>query len=110
LVHRPHRLPGTAGSTRGGAPVPGAGGASGRCADPVRGDRPRARPVRAAPLMRVCVVGSGGREHALGETLARSADVVVTPGNPGIEWSVRDAPDDIEADLFVIGPEAPLVD
>ena len=34
--------------------------------------------------MRVCVVGSGGREHALADVLGRTADVVVTPGNPGI--------------------------
>ena len=34
--------------------------------------------------MRVCVVGSGGREHALAHVLARTADVVVTPGNPGM--------------------------
>ncbi len=31
----------------------------------------------------VCVVGSGGREHALALALGRTADVVVTPGNPG---------------------------
>ncbi len=60
--------------------------------------------------MKVCVVGSGGREHALASVLARTADVVVTPGNPGIEWSSDDDPEAIEADLFVIGPEAPLVD
>ena len=59
--------------------------------------------------MRVCVVGSGGREHALREVLARTADVVVTPGNPGIPGSVPAPPEEIEADLFVIGPEAPLV-
>jgi phosphoribosylamine--glycine ligase len=59
--------------------------------------------------MRVCVVGSGGREHALREVLARTADVVVTPGNPGIAGSVPAPPEEIEADLYVIGPEAPLV-
>ena len=31
--------------------------------------------------MKVCVVGSGGREHALASVLGRSADVVVTPGD-----------------------------
>jgi len=36
--------------------------------------------------------------------------VVVTPGNPGIPDSVSEPPEEIEADLFVIGPEAPLVD
>ena len=60
--------------------------------------------------MKVCVVGSGGREHALAEALARSADVVVTPGNPGIPWSTPEAPVALDADLYVIGPEAPLVD
>ncbi len=51
--------------------------------------------------------------------LGRSADVVVTPGNPGIAGrtpeghtitSVPTPPEEIEADLFVIGPEAPLVE
>jgi phosphoribosylamine--glycine ligase len=60
--------------------------------------------------VRVCVVGSGGREHALAQVLDRSAEVVVTPGNPGIPESVSEPPEEIEADLFVIGPEAPLVD
>jgi phosphoribosylamine---glycine ligase len=60
--------------------------------------------------MRVCVVGAGGREHALAHVLARTADVVVTPGNPGIPWSTAAPPEEIDADLFVIGPEAPLVD
>ena len=65
----------------------------------------------------VCVVGSGGREHALARLLARSCDVVVTPGNPGMpselsghRISVTPAPpEEIEARLTVIGPEAPLV-
>jgi len=63
--------------------------------------------------VRVCVVGSGGREHALAHTLARTADVVVTPGNPGMAApiTVTDAPvEEVEADLYVVGPEAPLVD
>jgi phosphoribosylamine--glycine ligase len=60
--------------------------------------------------MRVCVVGSGGREHALAHVLARTSDVVVTPGSPGIPGSVAAPPEEIEADLYVIGPEAPLVD
>jgi phosphoribosylamine--glycine ligase len=67
----------------------------------------------------VCVVGAGGREHALATVLARSDDVVVTPGNPGMPGvspeghtiAVTPAPaSEIEADLVVIGPEAPLVD
>lgn len=68
---------------------------------------------------RVCVVGSGGREHVLAAVLARSADVVVTPGNAGISGrspqghtltSTTAIAEAIEADLYVIGPEAPLVD
>src|SRR6188472_931702 len=59
--------------------------------------------------MKVCVVGGGGREHALAHVLARSAEVVVTPGNPGIPGSVSDESESIDADLYVIGPEAPLV-
>ncbi|HEX5366358.1 MAG TPA: phosphoribosylamine--glycine ligase [Acidimicrobiales bacterium] len=59
--------------------------------------------------MRVCVVGSGGREHALAHVLARTADVTVTPGNPGIPGSVAAPPSAIDADLYVIGPEGPLV-
>jgi phosphoribosylamine---glycine ligase len=63
--------------------------------------------------VRVCIVGSGGREHALAHVLARTADVVVTPGNPGMAPPITVAADesveDIEADLYVIGPEAPLV-
>ena len=60
--------------------------------------------------MKVCVVGSGGREHALASVLGRTAEVVVTPGNPGIPGSIDTPPEEIDADLFVIGPEAPLVD
>jgi len=63
--------------------------------------------------MKVCVVGSGGREHALAHVLARTADVVVTPGNPGMADPIvvsAQPVEEIAADLFVIGPEAPLVD
>ena len=59
--------------------------------------------------MRACVVGSGAREHALAVALSRTAEVVVTPGSPGIPGSVGIPPEDMEADLFVIGPEMPLV-
>ncbi len=87
------------------------------------------RAVRAVRGMKVCVVGSGGREHALARSLARTAEVVVAPGNPGMAphspeaadsvafagtslpiTVTADAPQDIVADLFVIGPEQPLVD
>jgi phosphoribosylamine--glycine ligase len=69
--------------------------------------------------VKVLVVGSGGREHALAWGLARSpvVDAVVTsPGNPGAAElgaciPLDDAMADVEAfDLVVIGPEAPLVD
>ncbi len=61
--------------------------------------------------VRVCVVGSGGREAALADVLGRDAtEVLVSPGNPLIEGSVDIPPEDLDADLFVIGPEAPLVD
>lgn len=69
--------------------------------------------------MKICVVGSGGREHALARALARSAPVVVAPGNPGMPGVIdggyeiqvtAEPPEAIQADLVVIGPEAPLVD
>ena len=59
--------------------------------------------------MKVCVVGSGGREHALATVLRRHHEVVVTPGNPGIPGSTATPATEIDADLYVIGPEAPLV-
>ena len=68
---------------------------------------------------RVVVIGSGGREHALARALAAGGvDVVVTPGNPGmpatfgggsISLSDSDATE-LDADLFIVGPEVPLVD
>jgi phosphoribosylamine--glycine ligase len=60
------------------------------------------------------VVGSGAREHALAWALSKSSSVVVTPGNPGIAAHgiacVATPATQLEADLFVIGPEQPLVD
>jgi phosphoribosylamine--glycine ligase len=57
-------------------------------------------------------VGSGAREHAIAAALAASSEVVVAPGNPGMEGLGRTSapPEQVEADLWVIGPEAPLVD
>src|SRR5215472_7319694 len=75
--------------------------------------------------MRVLVIGSGGREHAIVRALARDpgvSEVHAAPGNPGIaelaqlhEVKPTDAADvtglagHLGADLVVIGPEAPLV-
>ena len=62
-------------------------------------------------MTKVVVVGSGGREHALADVLGRTAsEVIVTPGNPGIPGSVSTPATELDADLFVIGPEVPLVD
>ncbi len=64
--------------------------------------------------MKVVVVGSGGREHALAEVLARTAEVIVTPGNPAIPGSTATPVEELVADgsvdLVVVGPEQPLVD
>lgn len=56
--------------------------------------------------MLICVVGSGGREHALAAVLGRYAEVVVTPGNPGIPGSTPESAFDVRPDLVVVGPEA----
>jgi phosphoribosylamine--glycine ligase len=61
--------------------------------------------------MRVVVVGGDGRAHALAHVLGRSADtVIVSGGNSGTPNAVATPPDEIDADLFVISPEVPLVD
>ena len=75
--------------------------------------------------MKVLVVGSGGREHALAWKLAQSPvveEVHAAPGNPGISRigqchpiraedgeSLLELARTLPADLVVVGPEAPLV-
>ncbi len=65
-------------------------------------------------MTRCVVVGRGAREHALAWALAGGAEVVVTPGNAGIAahgLAVSDRPAaELDADLVVVGPEAPLVE
>jgi len=77
--------------------------------------------------MKVLIIGSGGREHALAWRVAQSENVMavyVAPGNAGtgLEPKVENVPlagDDLDAlasfakerkiDLTIVGPEAPLV-
>lgn len=73
--------------------------------------------------MKVLIIGSGGREHAIAWKIAQSSlvnTVFCAPGNPGIKEAVR-VPieaDDLEGllsfaenesiDLTIVGPEVPL--
>ncbi len=75
--------------------------------------------------MKVLLLGSGGREHALGRALEQDPEVDelhAAPGNPGLDAIARlhdinpADPDAVVAlarelavDLVVVGPEAPLV-
>jgi phosphoribosylamine---glycine ligase len=75
--------------------------------------------------LKVMVVGSGGREHALVEALTTSPlepAMYAAPGNPGISRiaetvdipvddlvSLRDFAAENEIDLTVVGPEVPLI-
>ena len=69
--------------------------------------------------MKILVVGSGGREHALCWKLAQSPKTTAlyaAPGNPGIAQVAKciatteylAAAESIDADLTVVGPEVPL--
>ena len=76
--------------------------------------------------MRIFIIGSGGREHALLKALAhspKSTALYAAPGNPGtaqLGTNVDCASDDLDGlvsfaqeasiDLTVVGPEQPLVD
>lgn len=74
--------------------------------------------------MKILIVGGGGREHALAWRLSQSptvSELIASPGNPGIAQLARcfPVPDSVtgyaqlaeseQADLTVVGPEAPLV-
>ncbi|MFV0251916.1 MAG: phosphoribosylamine--glycine ligase [Beutenbergiaceae bacterium] len=77
--------------------------------------------------MRILIIGTGAREHALARSLAldpTSSAIVVAPGNPGTAGlpktqnmpvaanepnAVADLAQQMSADLVVVGPEAPLV-
>ena len=75
--------------------------------------------------MKILLIGSGGREHAMAWSIADSPltqQLVVAPGNPGMApygKLVDIVADDIDAicdyatkmlaDLVVVGPEVPLV-
>jgi len=76
--------------------------------------------------MKICILGSGGREHALCDTLSRSKEVTqlyCCPGNAGTAKKAQNYDLDLEKfedvknfilkneiDLVVVGPEKPLVD
>lgn len=54
--------------------------------------------------MKICVLGGGGREHALAWAADRFGhEVVVVPGNAGIPWSSSEEP--VGSDLYVLGPD-----
>lgn len=75
--------------------------------------------------MRVLLIGTGGREHALALAISNDPSVdqlICAPGNPGIAQlaelrdvaatdpaSVAELATSVRADLVIIGPEAPLV-
>jgi phosphoribosylamine---glycine ligase len=69
-------------------------------------------------LMRILVIGGGGREHAIGWKLAKHGhQVFAAPGNPGLAdvgtvlstTNYADAAESVNPDLTVVGPEMPLV-
>ena len=68
--------------------------------------------------MKILVIGSGGREHALAWRLSREAhEIFAAPGNPGIAQVATILPstdylavaESVQPDLTIVGPEVPLV-
>ncbi len=68
--------------------------------------------------MKILVIGSGGREHAMAWRLSREGhQIFAAPGNPGIAQVATILPsteylsiaESVEPDLTVVGPEVPLV-
>lgn len=75
--------------------------------------------------MKILIIGSGGREHALAWKLAQSSsvsEIICAPGNPGIAALSKCLPVDVEdvpamvalvrqqaPDLVLVGPERPLI-
>ncbi|MEA3019808.1 MAG: phosphoribosylamine---glycine ligase [Actinomycetota bacterium] len=58
--------------------------------------------------MKVCILGGGGREHALAWAAAKFGhDTSVVPGNAGNPWSVPAEP--VDADLYVLGSDDAVV-
>ncbi|MCB5252683.1 MAG: phosphoribosylamine--glycine ligase [Candidatus Cloacimonadaceae bacterium] len=74
--------------------------------------------------MKVLIIGSGGREHAVADAFSRSStvsEIIVSPGNAGIAEDFRCLPlngqdeiagfcHDKAVDLVFIGPEQPIKD
>ncbi|MBL0172805.1 MAG: phosphoribosylamine--glycine ligase [Gemmatimonadaceae bacterium] len=74
--------------------------------------------------MKILLIGSGGREHALADALSRentAVELIATPGNPGLAELARIEPIGVTdfpalialaeseaVNLVVVGPEAPL--
>lgn len=73
--------------------------------------------------MRILVIGSGGREHALVWKLSQEAEVFAAPGNPGIAQvcecfsipqtdhsAIIQLAQELSVDFVLVGPENPLID
>jgi len=98
---------------------------SGRRRAPVSGWEQTVSSARQERAMKVLVVGSGGREHALVWKIAQSSKVkkvYCVPGNAGIAreaecadikaddiWGLAQFAKEKKVDVTVVGPEAPLV-